>query len=240
MAILQVGTRAVGQLGAGASILAAARTVDTRLIKARLAAFEHTHRTFSSTHDKVHAAEAHLSAAQTQLGELDADQDEAVDALARALIVDGQPRQNPFAAFGPLAPGKLMALPVFEEAKAIHQLVAAVQRAKGLSKPTLQATQATEKAARAVEQALVQIEKLEQAVREARLTRDAVSLTWAVALAALKRGARAAADDGAPNLYATLFDRPSRSNGKSSKPTPAPTPAPAPAAAPPPAPNGAA
>ncbi len=51
---------------------------------------------------------------------------------------------------------------------------------------------------------------------------------WATALAALKRGARAAADDGAPTLYAALFDRPGRSNGKASRSKPEPVPPPAP------------
>ncbi len=232
MATLQVGTRAATQLNAGVSILAAARTVDPRLITARLAAFERAQRTYGAADDKVHVAETQLRAAQARLGELDVDQDEAVDTVARVLIADGRPRTNPFAGFAPLAPGQLMKLPIADEAQAIHQLVAAVQRGKGLSKPTLQAAQAAEKAAQAVEQGLVQIEKLQGVVREARHTRDAVAQTWATALAALKRGARAAADDGAPNLYASLFDRPNRPtgksngkpNGKAAMPTPPPTP----------------
>lgn len=145
---------------------------------------------------------------QTQLGELKADQDRAVDELARALVADGQPRSNPFGAFGPLAPGKLMEIPAPDAARAVHQLVAAVLRAKALSKPTLQAAQTAERKAAAVESALTQIEKRRDALREARHTRAAHAHTWATALAALKRGARAAADDGAPNLYATLFDPP--------------------------------
>jgi len=228
MATIKIGAGLASQLEAGASILAAARTVDTRLIKGRMAEFERAHRAFSTAHDKVHAAEAQLGAAQTRLGELDVDQDAAVDALARALINDGQPRTNPFAAFGPLAPGKLMALPVADEAKAIHQLVSAVQRGKGVSKATRQAAQVAAKAARAVEQGLLLIDKQQGAVREARHTRDAMAQTWATALAALKRGARAAADDGAHQLYATLFDRPARP-AKSSKPPAATTPPPAPA-----------
>lgn len=231
MATLQIGTRAASQLNAGVSILAAARTVDTRLIKARLAAFEHAQRTYGAADDKVHAAEAQLSAAQARLRELDVDQDDAVDAVARALIADGRRRGNPFTGFAPLAPGQLMKLPIADEVQAIHQLVAAVQRGKGLSKPALQAAQTAEKAAQAVERGLAQIDKLQGVVRAARHTREAVTQTWATALAALKRGARAAADDGAPNLYASLFDRPGRPNGKSAKRPPAPAPVPAATAA---------
>jgi len=232
MAMIDIGTTVASQLGAGASVLAAARTLDTRLIKARLAAFEGAQRAYSAAHDKVHAAEQTLNAAQVRLGELDATQDQAVTTLAATLIGDGQPRTNPFAAFGALAPGKLMNLPVAAEAKAIHQLVTAVQRAKGVSKPTLQAALAADKAARAVEQALLQMEKLQTAVRDARHTREAVAQTWANALAGLKRGARAAVDEGAPMLYATLFDRPHRPNGKAAKSAPPPTPEPAPQPAP--------
>jgi len=192
------------------------------LIKARLTAFKRAQQVYTAAHEKVHAAEATLKAAQTQLGALKPDQDQAVDELACALVADGQPRANPFSAFGPMAPGKLMELRAADGARAIHQLVAAVQRTKGLSKPTLQAAQTAERKAAAVESALTQIEKRRDALREARHTRAAHAQTWATALAALKRGARAAADDGAPNLYATLFDRPSRPNGKSAKARPAP------------------
>jgi hypothetical protein len=228
MATLKLGSNVASQLDAGASIVAAADTVDTRLIKPRLSAFGGAQRTYKAAHEQVQAAEAHVTAAQMRLGELDVDQDEAVTALAAALIVDGQRRTNPFNVFGVPAPGKLMELAVADEAKAVHQLVAAVQRGKGASKPTLQAAQAAEKAARAVEQALAEIEKLQGSVRAARHRRDAVAQAWATALAALKRGARAAADDGAPTLYATLFDRPRPAKTKSAKPMPAPVPSPAP------------
>jgi hypothetical protein len=228
MATINIGTTATSQLNAGASILAAARTADPRLIKERLAAFERAQRAYVASQDKVNAAEARLAAAQTQLGELDADQDDAVDALARALVADGQSLKNPFAAVGSFTPRQLMAQAVAEEAKAIHQLAAAIQRAKGLSKASLQAAQAADKAAGAVEQQLAQMTKLLDALRQARHERDAAAQTWAAQLASLKRGARAAADDGAPGLYATLFDRPARTNGngKSPKPTPAPAPSP--------------
>ena len=236
MATMKLGSNAAGQLDAGAAILAAADTVDTRLIKPRLTAFGSAQRTYKVAHEQVRAAEARVAAVQMRLGELDAEQDEAVTALAAALIVDGQRRSNPFNAFGALAPGKLMGLSVADEAKAIHQLVAAVQRDKYTSKPTLQAAQAAEKAARAVEQAVAEMAKLQGNVRAARHTQDAVAQAWATALGALKRGARAAADDGAPTLYATLFDRPRPAKTKSAKPTPAPAPSPAPQ----PAPNAAA
>jgi hypothetical protein len=49
------------------------------------------------------------------------------------------------------------------------------------------------------------------AVRRERIAaRDAATPEWEASFAALKRGARAAADDGAPHLYKALFDEPAR------------------------------
>ena len=205
-----------------------AQTVDTKLIKSRMSIFEKAHRDYAAAHARVQAVETRLGGAQIRLGELDVTQDAAVDALARALIVDGKPRSNPFTGLVPLAPAALMKLAFAEEVKAIDQLVSRIKLTKGLSSATLSAAQAATKAARAVEQGLADINKCQAAVRAARHARDAVASTFAIALAALKRGARAAADDGASNLYAALFDRPSRPNGKSAKLAPAPAAAPAP------------
>jgi len=210
-----------GRLQVGAAIFAAAKAVDTRLVKARLAAFEAAHHSYADAQQKVDAVEAQLRTAQAKLGQLDAAQGEAVEALVRSLVFDGESRTNPFAAFGALAPSKLMSLPVADKAKAVHQLVAAVQRNKSASKATLQAAQAAEKAASALEQALIPVEKFQTIVREMRRTRDAVAQGWESSLAALKRGARAAADDGAPQLYATLFGRPNHRSNKNAKPAPA-------------------
>ena len=198
------------RLQTGTAVLAAARGVDTRLIGARLKGFERAHKLYVDAQRKVEAAEAELRAAQAVLGERDVDQDEAVEALARALVGEGYPRANPFASFDAASPAAIMRLPFGEETMAIRQLVSGVQRNKQLARPTLNAAQAAEKAARVVDQALTPIPKLETVLKETRHTRDAVGQAWETALAALKRGARAAADDGAPRLYMTLFSRPPR------------------------------
>jgi len=210
-----------GRLQIGAAIFAAAKAVDTRLVKARLAAFEGAHRSYADAQQKVDAAEAQLRAAQAKLGQCDITQNETLEALARSLIFDGQPRANPFAAFGPLIPSKAMHLPIADNSQAVHQLVAAVQRSKDVSNTSMQAAQAAEKAANALEQALVPVGKFQALVRDTRHTRDAVAPAWESTRAALKRGARAAADDGAPQLYATLFGRPNHRNGKNGKTAPA-------------------
>jgi hypothetical protein len=202
----------------GASVLSAARAVDTRLVKDRLGRFERAHRSYVNAQRKVDAAESQLRAAQARLAECDAVQDEAVETLARALVADGQPRGNPFDAFGAVAPGTLTRLPFLEEAEAVHQLVAAVQRNKNVSKPTVEAAQAADKAAQVVEQALAPVAKLQDSVRDARRMRDAVGQGWESALAALRRGTRAAADEGAPELDATLFPPVARAATKSKAP----------------------
>jgi hypothetical protein len=193
------------RLDVGASVLSAARAVETRLVKDRLGRFERSHQQYVAAQRKVEAAESQLRAAQARLAECDAVQDEAVETLARALVADGQPRGNPFDAFGALPPGKLTRLAFIEETQAVHQLVTAVQRNKSVSEATVQAAQAADKAARVVEQALVPVAKLQDTCRDARRTRDAVAPGWESSLGALRRGARAAADDGAPDLHAILF-----------------------------------
>src|SRR5207244_1463599 len=193
------------RLQIGAGVLSAARAIDTRLVKGRLGRFERAHRAYVAAQRKVDAAESQLRGAQARLAECDAIQDDAVETLARALVADGQARGNPFDTFRAPAPGTLMRLPFAEEAEAVRELVAAVQRSKSVSKATIQAAQAAEKAARVVEQALAPVAKLQDSVRDARRMRDAVGQGWESALAALRRGTRAAADEGAPELDATLF-----------------------------------
>lgn len=205
MAVRLKKTSAGTRLQVGASVLAAARAVDTTAVKERLRRFEQAHKSYVGAQKKVDAAESQLRALQVRLAELDTVQDEAVEALACALVNDGQPRGNPFDAFGALAPGTLKRLPFPEAAAAVHQLVATVLRGKGVSEATTKAAQAAEKAAQTLEKDLAPVAKLEDSVRDARRMRDAVGQTWESALAALRRGARAAADDGAPDLYPTLF-----------------------------------
>ena len=206
------------RLQIGAGVLSAARAIDTQLVKGRLGRFERAHRAYVAAQRKVDAAESQLRSAQARLAECDAVQDEAVETLARALVADGQPRGNPFEAFGAPAPGTLTRLVFAEEAEAVHALVAAAQRSKGVSKATLQAAQTADKAARVVVQALAPVAKLQDTVRDARRTRDAVAQGWESTLAALKRGARAAADEGAPDLYPTLFPPVIRAITKSKTP----------------------
>ena len=235
MAVRMKNTSPGTRLQLGASVLSAARAVDTRLVKERFQRFEQVHRNYVSAQRKVDTAEDALRAAQTRLAELDLEQDEAVEALACAVATDGAPRKNPFESLGALPPFKLTRLNFAEEAAAIHKLVVTVLRSKTVSEATIKAAKAADKAASTVEQAIVPIAKLENAVRDARRLRDTVGQKWESALAALRRGTRAAADEGAPELDAMLFPpvpRPVQKKKVPDEPAPAvqetpPTPTPA-------------
>ncbi|MGD0950549.1 MAG: hypothetical protein ABSA52_24430 [Candidatus Binatia bacterium] len=229
MPSIHVGRSPGPQIKLGAAILAAARTADTQLIKDRLAVFGQAQQRYAEAHAKVQQIEAELAKVQAQFR---TDQHAVVDALARALVADGQPLRNPFASFGAARMGSLMHMPSVDAGKALPELLAAIRRSKVVGKLTLQAVQNGEKVTSGMEQVVARLEKLGTAVRDARSSRDAVAPTWEAALGALRRGARAAADEGAPTLYATLFNRPARSNAKNHKAAPAPAPTPPPAATP--------
>lgn len=191
----------------GVAVLAAAKTVDTRLVKRRLTTFAGTHRDYMDAQRQVERVQGQLQAARVHLARRVAAQAVAVDGLARALVADRHPRANPFKALDTAAPAALMRLAQAQKVRAIRSLVATVQCCTGLSATTLQAARVADKAARAVEAALASLDTRQNALRKTRRRRDSIGATWKIALAALKRGARAAADDGAPRLHPTLFGR---------------------------------
>jgi hypothetical protein len=216
------------RLETGAAIVAAAGVVDTALIKARLSAFMLAHRAYAGAQDKVEAAEADLRAAQARLGRRNLEVDDAVEALALALANEGHSRLKPFAAFGAGTPSSVQHLTARDKPKAVHHLVANVQRAKTLSQKTRDAARAAEQAARNAEAAFLPIDHLEVSRRDLRRQRDTIGRRWDTALTALRRETRSAADDGAPGLYTALFGWAARAIRKNGKPAPAPEPAPPP------------
>ena len=225
MAVKKAAKSPAMRLDMGAAILAAAQTNNTQSVKRRLDTFTAVHRRYASAQRKVEAIDERIQAAQDRLAAGDTAQDAAIEGLARALVADGQPRSNPFAAFGAGSPYAVKRLWASDQAKAIHHLVAKVLPHGGTSKATTEAAAAADKSARAVEAVLAQLGQLEQASRSARQRRDGINDTWDTALAGLKRGARAAVDDGAPGLYAAFFGRFTRPTRKKPQPAP-PSPAP--------------
>jgi hypothetical protein len=200
-----IGNRTGTRLQLGAAVLAASRAADTRAVQARLANFERVHGDYVTAQGKVDAAEAELRVAQAHLAECDAVQDDAVERLACSLANDGHSRKNPFDGLGVPAPSVLKQLFFADEAQAVHQLVAALQRARNVSPASLELAKAADEAARTVEQALVPVATLQDAVKDARRMRDTLSQDWESALAILRLDARAAEREGAPGLYGKLF-----------------------------------
>jgi hypothetical protein len=193
------------RLKLGASVLAAARALDTRTIKDGLRRFEQAHRGYVDAQRKVDAAQSALDAARGRVLELRGVQNDAVEDLARALYLDGYGGKNPFTTFGAPPMSAIGRLAVADAAKVIELLVAAVLRAKGMSKKTVDAAQSALEASHAVEQAFDSVTTFEDGIRDARATRDAIGRLWDSAIGALRRRACAAADEGAPDLYPTLF-----------------------------------
>ena len=225
----KVEPRPKARLETGAAILAAAKVVDVTVIKPRMTAFASAHRSYAAAQSTVDAAETELRKGRAHLARCDAVQDVAVEGLARALVADGQPRANPFAEFETGSPFAVKKLSGTEQAKTIRTLVDLIRESKTAGMATRRAAQAAEQAVGAVAAARLTMATLEATLRTARDMRTAVGQMWDNTLAALKRGARAAADDGAPGLHEALFGGLRRRRSKTAKAAPAPSPPAAPA-----------
>ncbi|HXQ21301.1 MAG TPA: hypothetical protein VN812_06475 [Candidatus Acidoferrales bacterium] len=184
-----------------------------------MAAFERTHQAYVNSDAKVQQADADVAKTQAQLH---ADHADVVDMLARAQVADGQPLRKPFGAIGGSTPAALLRLSPEAAVKPLSDLIAAMRRSKTTGKATLQVLPGVDKLVHGLEQGRARLDALRAAALAARNSRDALAPTWDADLGALKRGARAAADDGAPTLYAALFDRPKHAAAKTPKPTPEP------------------
>ena len=196
-----------GRISAGDSLLEAAAAHDTGRVKARLAHFAAAHRALSKAQQALDAAESTLSARRERVAERDVDQDDCIDRVASALIGDGLPRVNPFKALSASSPTTLKSLGYAAEAKALAALTARARKRKDLSTRTLATLTAAEKAAKAVTAALAAVEPAKRKSDGARTRRDALVQPWETSFASLKRGARAAEDEGSVGLFAALFER---------------------------------
>lgn len=217
----KLGFNLTGRLEKGAAVLLAARQVDTALVKARLASFAKAQRSYEEAQRQVAAAGAKLREGQVRLAHCDTEQDAALERLARALVTAGQPRANPFAAFGSGSPSTIKELGPAAKVDAVHQLVTAVLRQKALDKGALSAARAAEKAGQQAAEVLLAVNRLQENATASRRARDNTGRTWKSAFDALKLGARSADIDGAPGIYVALFGQPSRARKKAVTPTPA-------------------
>ncbi|MDI1448754.1 hypothetical protein [Polyangium sp. 6x1] len=208
MPTIQSGGSPGTRIEAGDAVLSAAAAIDTAPIAARVAAFQKVHADYSATDAAARKASDALRAQQEKVAEADVDQDASVDALASALPADGLPRQNPFKPLGAPAPNKVKETGYAKEAKILLGLEKAILKKKAsYSQQSLDAAKAVGNAARKVEAALKPIAKLEKTRADAIAKRDALEQAWETAFASLKRGAKAAEDEGHRGLHAALFER---------------------------------
>jgi hypothetical protein len=155
------------RLELGASVLAAARVVDTKLVDDRLARFRNAQHAYARAQAKVDAVEREVRAAGAQVASSVRSLKRAVDGLARALVADGHPLANPFRKFRAPTRGRLTRLPPAEAAEAVHKLAREVRDGKGVGEATLKAAEEVDAAAREIEERLAALPKLAQALCDA-------------------------------------------------------------------------
>jgi hypothetical protein len=224
MGTLQVPSGGEARRAVGDALLDATANIDTSSIKSRLDAFKKVHEKYRAAQKKVQVAEAPLDARRALNGELDAAQDDAVEALVDALVKDGFPRFNPLKGFSTYAPSKLAELGYADEAEEIHKVVKKVLAKKGVSKGTVTAAKAADAAATALEAGLQKVAPLQRAYASVLTQRDALVPAWEAAFAKLKRGARFADEEGASGLFVALFGTTAKPK-KKAKPAPVAAPA---------------
>ncbi len=218
MSTKKLGFTVTGRLETGAAVLLAAREVDTTLVKARLGAFGRAQRSYEEAQRQVALADSRLRAGQVRLVRCDKQQDTAVERLARALVTAGQPRANPFAAFGRSSPSAIKRLNAVEKIQAVQQLVIAVQSQKALDQVALSAARVAAQAAERAAAAQLAVDRLEATVSSRRRARENMAAAWKKTFDTLKLGVRSADADGAPGLYTALFGQPNRVRKKAVKP----------------------
>jgi hypothetical protein len=189
----------------GNTLIDAAKTVDTSVVKARLTAFVRAHREYLTVEAKVRKAEEVLRVQQVKLGEADARQDEATEALAEVLIKEGMPRTNPFKPLGFPAPTVIVRMDSTDEAQVLLKLAKRAASSRDTPRVVVSAARAAARAAQSVLKAAAPLGRLTEAHRVALGHRDALAQRWEKTFAALKQGARTAADEGAADIYDALF-----------------------------------
>lgn len=205
----------------GNTVIDAAKTIDTSAVKARLTAFVRAHREYLTVDAKVRKAEEVLRAQQVKLGEADARQDDATEGLAEVLIREGMPRTNPFKPLGFPAPAVIVRMDSTDEAQALLKLAKRAAASRDTPRAVVSAARAAARAAQSVLKAAAPLGRLTEAHRVALGHRDALAQRWEKTFAALKQGARAAADEGAAEIYDALFGAlsPRRASTRTRKPT---------------------
>jgi hypothetical protein len=208
VATLQSGNNPGPRIEAGDHLLDVAASLGaarTKPVAARLTTFTTQHTAYKKADEAVKTAEETVRKAQQDVAEKDVSQDAAMEGLASALAGEGFPRANPFKPLGFEAPATIKNKGYAAEAKEVQDLAGKVKAHKPALKASGKAADAALKAAKAVVAALQPVGKLIKARAAAISRRDALEQPWETAFAALKRGARAAEDEGAHGLFDALF-----------------------------------
>ncbi|MEO6419658.1 MAG: hypothetical protein ABIP39_09645, partial [Polyangiaceae bacterium] len=170
-----------------------------------LKAFASAHKAFAAADARVLKADENVRKQQEVVGMRDAMQDQAVDALARQLIVAGSPKANPFKPLGFAAPSTIQAMGYGAEAKEARRLASIIRKKKGMAKGALEAAALLERTAKEVEVSLKELPPLLDARKAAIAARDGAGQAWETTFAALKLGAAFADTQGAKGLHHALF-----------------------------------
>src|SRR5437879_1393921 len=112
MATLKASGSPRGRVQTGDAVLIAARTTETGPVRQRLARFERVHEAYTRAQEQVEAAETEVRAAKDEAAARHADQGKEVLEVARGLVGDGQPLDNPFVTFAAPTPKALMRMPL--------------------------------------------------------------------------------------------------------------------------------
>jgi hypothetical protein len=224
MGILQAGSSPGTRVKSGDAVLDRAASLNTSSVKKRVDGLRKVHREYTNAHGVAAKAVAALTAHERKIGELDDAQDAAVEAWVAARIGAGEKRTKPLASIGGPAPSGLVRMEASAEARLIKKLAA-----KDLKHADAKVKRAAAAAIAAAEKVLAADGPrtlLVRARNAAIAARDAIGPAWEKAFASLKRGARAAEDDGASGLVKGLFDappRPAKSKAKPEAGDPAPS-----------------
>ena len=204
MVTLQSGSSPGQRVKAGDTVIARARSVDMKPVKARFAAMKKVHGVYGAANKRVADATLAVVKQERLAGENDAVQDGTIDVLATAEVQAGANRLKPLDAYKLGTVSALREMPVKAEANALIKLANKASKSKhaGVKK----AAAAMLAAAEATLASLKPIDALTKKRNEAIAERDALAPSWERVFAALKRDVRNAETDGAVGLFDALFE----------------------------------
>ena len=201
------------RLNRGNVVLANSRLIDPQPIKARFDAFVDAHRRYIEAHDRVAEAETLDRAELERIEQINGAVERGLAGLQAALLLDGEPRRNPFGRFAPMGPGQMSALGFSEKVTAAESLVSTLRKSMGLSRGTLAAADKLAREVVRLREALPGWTMRRTFLAMARQERDTLGLQWDTAYRSLRHMSLAVVES--PGLHYLLFSQPKRGTRKS-------------------------